>query len=216
MYEGWHGQARHQQRTSTIANPGHVRVVRGYHWTVSSAFKTRETFNTEGDAHELTFSCLRKMPLLRSDHAKTVFLEELNQARMRMEFEVWAFVLMDDHVHLLIWPRKSPYSIASILKSIKQPISQRLVAELRKSRPEALARLVSRKKSDREVYSIWQPGGGYDRNVHSRSVLQASIEYIHMNPVRTGLVQSPLDWDWWSARQYHGEGLCKFVVDFPH
>jgi len=183
---------------------------------VTPTGKTRRTYNTPGEVHELTFSCLRKMPLLRSSHAKSVFLEELNQARTNLNFEVWAFVLMDDHVHLLIRPKAVTYDIAAILKSIKQPVSQRLISELRRSKPMALEKLISRRKLGKPVYSIWQPGGGYDRNVHSRFVIQSSIEYIHMNPVRKGLVESPIDWAWSSARQYHGEGLSKFVVDFPH
>jgi putative transposase len=177
--------------------------------------KTRRVFDTPGEAHELTFSCLRMMPLLQSEHAKVAFLEELNQARAKLDFEVWAYVLMDNHAHLLVWPRRPKYSISSILRAIKQPVSQRLIAEIRREEPGALERLVSRRRKGAPVYSIWQPGGGYDRNMTSNAAISASIDYIHMNPVRKVLVISPLDWDWSSARQYHGKGLVKFVVDYP-
>jgi putative transposase len=183
---------------------------------MESKRKTRVDINTPSEVHELTFSCLHMMPLLKPDHAKRVFLEELNRARQRLGFEVWAFVIMDNHVHLLVFPKKRKYSMAAIRKSIKQPVSQRLVAELRKSSPQGLERLVSRKRKGKVVYSIWQPGGGYDRNMSSNHVIEASIDYIHMNPVRKGMVASPLDYDWSSARQYHGTGLIKFVVTFPH
>lgn len=50
----------------------------------------------------------------------------------------------------------------------------------------------------------WQPGGGYDRNVVELASLQQMIEYIHLNPVRRGLVARPEDWPWSSARWYEG------------
>jgi putative transposase len=177
--------------------------------------KTRRVFDTPGEAHELTFSCLHGMPLLQSEHAKVAFLEELNQARAKLDFELWAYVLMYNHAHLLVWPRRPTCSMSLMLKAMKQPVSQRLIAEIRREDPGALERLVSRRRKGARVYSIWQPGGGYDRNMTSKAAIDASIDYIHMNPVRKGLVSSPLDWEWSSARQYHGKGLFRFVVDFP-
>ncbi len=51
---------------------------------------------------------------------------------------------------------------------------------------------------------FWQPGGGYDRNITSIAVLRAMIDYIDANPVRSGLVARPEDWEWSSARWYAG------------
>ena len=51
---------------------------------------------------------------------------------------------------------------------------------------------------------IWQPGGGYDRNVIDLSTVQEMIDYIHANPVRRGLVERAIDWEYSSARWYVG------------
>ena len=51
---------------------------------------------------------------------------------------------------------------------------------------------------------FWQPGGGYDRNVVELSTVQQMIDYIHANPVRRGLVQRAIDWEYSSARWYAG------------
>jgi hypothetical protein len=50
-----------------------------------------------------------------------------------------------------------------------------------------------------------------DRNLTTPAVIEAAIEYIHMNPVRRGLVKRAVDWKWSSASWYlldpHGQQL---------
>ena len=52
---------------------------------------------------------------------------------------------------------------------------------------------------------FWQPGGGYDRNIVSNDEMREKIEYIHSNPVRRGLAESPTGYRWSSARWYAGD-----------
>jgi len=65
-------------------------------------------------------------------------------------------------------------------------------------------------------YRFWQRGGGYDRNLVSKQAVLNSIEYIHNNPVRKGLVKSPEDWNWSSAGFYAGksDSLQKAMMMF--
>jgi hypothetical protein len=62
-------------------------------------------------------------------------------------------------------------------------------------------------------YRFWQRGGGYDRNVHEITTLRAMIEYIHLNPVRRGLVKEVVDWPWSSARFYAGLDNVNLAMD---
>jgi hypothetical protein len=59
---------------------------------------------------------------------------------------------------------------------------------------------------------FWQSGGGYDRNITSPRTLLAAIDYIHLNPVRKGLVEQAADWQWSSARHYQG-GISPAPID---
>jgi putative transposase len=52
-------------------------------------------------------------------------------------------------------------------------------------------------------YRFWQDGGGYDRNIINRVTLLKTIDYIHHNPVRKGLVKSPGEWKWSSFGDWH-------------
>ena len=64
-------------------------------------------------------------------------------------------------------------------------------------------------------HRFWQQGGGYDREMFEVGTIKRAIEYIHMNPVRRGLVVSPLDWRWSSARWYAGLDDVVLEVDGP-
>lgn len=166
--------------------------------------KRRQTFNEPGHAHELTFSCYRRLPLLATTCAKETFLKALDEARKRLQFEVWAYVVMREHVHLLIHPIRKEHRIAQKLMAIESSFAKQLLTELRSRDSEMLKKLVVRSRDGRPAYRVWQAGGGYDRNLFSPKAIHACINYIHANRVRSGLCESELDWPWSSARAYAG------------
>ena len=75
---------------------------------------------------------------------------------------------------------------------------------LKKTDPAWLERLTARQPGGKVERHFWQPGGGYDRNIFSTKALMSVVNYIHANPVRRGLVEDPLDWEWSSARWWAG------------
>jgi len=92
------------------------------------------------------------------------------------------------------------YSIADILKSIKQPVAQKTINQLRKTNSPSLKYFEVGIRCQK--YRFWQNGGGYDRNFRDKEELLEFIDYAHDNPVRAGLVESPTDWEWSSAREW--------------
>ena len=60
---------------------------------------------------------------------------------------------------------------------------------------------------------FWQPGGGFDRNIVEPRTLMAMIDYVHMNPVRRGLAERPIDWKWSSAGWYAGVDRSGLILD---
>ena len=155
-------------------------------------------YNEPGHAHELTFSCFHGFPFLRADRTCSWLAESIEKARVALDFAVWAYVFMPDHAHLLICPRQPDYNISEILRSIKNPVSRAALSWLRENSPDWLNR-VRMQRGKRVEYHFWQSGGGYDRNVDEPRTLRSMIEYIHLNPVRKGLVTKAADWNWSSA-----------------
>jgi putative transposase len=175
--------------------------------------KTRRAYNIRGQAHELTFTCRHGLKMLESDRVRRWVVEAIERARAKHPFQLWAYVIMLEHMHLLIYPTDPDYDISEILKSIKQSVSRRAVAWSRKNSPEFLPRLRVEWPSGRVEHHFWQQGGGYDRNMWQPKALWASVDYIHMNPVRKGLVAQPTDWYWSSARWYAGERNGPLTID---
>jgi len=166
--------------------------------------KRVKSFNTPGDAHELTFSCFRRLPLLNKDRTRCWLIEALEQARRRLDFAVWAYVIMPEHVHVIVWSRRPSYEIRLIRTALKVPVQRAALAYLRQHAPVFLEKLRDEQPNGEVHYRFWQRGGGYDRNTHEPVTLYEMIEYIHNNPVRRGLVGKPTDWPWSSARYYAG------------
>src|SRR5207302_1617418 len=123
----------------------------------------------------------------------------LEAARLQWQMDLWAYVLMPEHVHLLVYPRRLDASVSGFLGDLKETVGRNAIAHLTQHAPEWLPRLAVREGS-RLRHRFWQPGGGHDRNVVEPATLGAVIAYIHANPVRRGLVERPEDWEWSSAR----------------
>jgi REP-associated tyrosine transposase len=138
-----------------------------------------ERFQKAEALHFITFSCFHRLPLLGAPQAKDIFEAVLEQTRARHQARIYAYVLMPEHVHLLI--NEPPMILlAQFLKSLKQMTSRKL-------------------KGDRE--SFWQDRY-FDRNIRGEDARSEVIRYIHRNPVKRGLVGSPDEYRWSSFRHY--------------
>ena len=170
----------------------HRKLVRHYH--------------EPGDLHELTFSCFRRWPLLEDERWKRWLCESIDHACQRYAFRLVAFVLMPEHVHLLVDPTVIPVAIDRLLFAIKRPPSIRIKYELTKANSPLLSELTVQERPGKMAFRLWQEGPGYDRNLSGEAAAMTVIDYFHLNPVRRGLVDKARDWKWSSARWYESEG----------
>ena len=177
-------------------------------------------------AHFLTAKTFNNIPYLGNPACARIFCEELESARVRYGFDVIAFVVMPDHIHLLLWwDRESipELTISKIAWAVKGKSARRIVEHLKRVR-EGNAKEVGvgegialahpmlqpvREPEDRPHhrkwrYRVWQPGAGYDFNIYTPHKLWQKLNYIHANPVRAGLVMDPIDYPWSSASAYTG------------
>jgi putative transposase len=169
---------------------------------MTAKFKNCKRFNEVGHAHELTFFCFQRQPFLTGDHARLWLVDAVKLARSKHALHLWAYVVMPEHVHLLIWPTRSVYSISSILATIKQSVTRKALNHVRQNAPQFLRRMEDRQPNGGCHHRFWQRGGGYDRNVFEPATVWNQIEYIHANPVRRGLCTLAEDWYWSSAGVY--------------
>ena len=174
--------------------------------------KTVRHYDLPGHAHFLTFSCFRRLPLLSKDRTRLWLVDAIARARDKHRFDLWGWVIMPEHVHLLIWPREPNYRIASILKSIKQPVGYRAIQYLDRRAPAFLGRLTTT-DAGQTARHFWQIGPGHDKNVIEPRAVHELLEYIHKNPVLRGLVSVPEEWLWSSAADWAGRPTTILRVD---
>jgi putative transposase len=174
--------------------------------------KRCQRWNYAGHAHELNFNCYLNRPFLSRERTCGYLIRSINTARRKCEFDLWAYVFMPNHVHLVIHPRCEIYSISDILLAIKQPVSRKAIAYVQEHNPAGLHLLATGQRA--RPYRFWQKGGGYDRNITTIDILIETIRYIHNNPVRKGLVQTPDQWHYSSATDWEGSKSGPLPVDF--
>ena len=123
--------------------------------------------------HFITFSCFHRLPFLNLAGPKEVVEAILELTRARHQARVYAYVLMPEHVHLLM--NEPPAIVVSqFLKSLKQTTSRKL-------------------KGDRSQF--WQERY-FDANIRGAAARSEVIRYIHRNPVKRGLAETPEQYQW--------------------
>jgi len=163
-------------------------------------------FEDRSEIHELTFSCYHRWPLLEDEWRRVQLSVAIDRAMQSQGWLLSAFVYMPEHLHLLVVPSTVDSRIDKLLFAIKRPFSYRVEQQLASQQDPLLGRLTVHQRPGKTTFRFWQEGPGYDRNIRSEEVLQASIDYIHMNPVRRGLVEKAVDYPSSSARWYATAG----------
>src|SRR3989442_8319277 len=89
--------------------------------------KRCKSYNIPGQAHELTFSCFRRLPLLSRDRTRRWFVDAMEAARREQALSLWAYVIMPEHVHLLLCPRERDYEVRLVCMAFKVPVERKAV-----------------------------------------------------------------------------------------
>jgi putative transposase len=138
-----------------------------------------------GQAHFLTFSCFHRLPLLAQMRMEDGFLCALEQVRRRFRMCVFGYVVMPEHVHLLV-NEPALRTIADALQLLKTKVSVQ-------------ARKEQKRRAGDEPF--WQ-ARYFDHNVRNHAGFVTQLRYIHRNPVKRGLCSAPEDWPWSSFRAW--------------
>jgi len=122
------------------------------------------------------------------------FLQVLQTTRERYPFSLSAYVLLPNHFHLLLEVRETP--------------TGRLMQAVLTGQARRVNRVHQRRGQ------VFQ--GRYTAILCERdSYLVELVRYLHLNPVRAGLVQRPQDWPWSGQREYLGRAKQRVTAPGP-
>lgn len=138
-----------------------------------------ERRQSTGQLHFITFSCYDRLPYLQNPEPKDILQQVIERTRRSHNLSLYAYVLMPEHVHLLV-SEPEDHTLSSTLRVLKGQSSKLL-------------------KGSREYF--WQPRY-YDFNVFTTPKFVEKVRYIHRNPVTRGLVTQPEDYRWSSFTHY--------------
>ncbi len=150
-----------------------------------------------GYSHFITTSCHQRKPLLASAQSRDLLLEVIEQVRRRYYFVVVGYVIMPEHIHLLLTEpeRGNP---SKVMQAIKQGFARRLLIKLRASDQPGTGNSWNTVLDDGH---FWQ-ARFYDFVVFTEKKRVEKLRYMHNNPVKRGLVPEPEQWEWSSYRHY--------------
>lgn len=163
---------------------------------------SRKDFLEVGVVRELTFSTYKKAHLLKDEECALAVQKSLFQAKVRLGFHLYSYVIMSNHVHLVFMLPQHVVPISKILTSIKST-SGKHILQILQSQKSDLLHGIETSQSGSVVQKVWMAGGGYERSLRDDQSILNAIEYIHSNPVKAGLVKEPIEYEFSSARAFY-------------
>lgn len=165
-------------------------------------------FDDQDRPYFVTFSVVRWIDALTRREYKDIIVDSLKYCIDNKGLELFAWVIMSNHVHLIIGTRDKP--MQSILRDIKRHASKKIteaIAEnMGESRREWMLWFFEREgkaNPNNEQYQFWQQGN-HPIELWSNKVIDQKLDYLHNNPVTVGWVDEPEHYLYSSARDYAG------------
>ncbi|MFH1686263.1 MAG: transposase [bacterium] len=151
-------------------------------------------------ARFITFSCYQRFRLFRDQELFRIFLDDLDRWRTRNHIKLLGYVVMPEHVHLVLHPPDG-LQLGRAIGELKSRSARRMLLRMRQ-RGYLVDRLVNTSGADDRL-AFWQPRC-YDHNCRTPETVREKIEYCHKNPVNRGLARHPSEWIWSSFNWYNG------------
>jgi putative transposase len=159
----------------------------------NSEMAKRRILDEERHAQFVTFACYRRRRMLDTDQLRDALIGLLVTKLADYRGICSGFVVMPDHVHLIVWFSEVD-RLSTFMKSWKQTSSMKLKRMLRGVAPHYAETIPFQEP-------FWQPKY-YPFNLYSDKKAREKLDYMHHNPVGSGLVDSAIEWRWSSARHY--------------
>jgi REP element-mobilizing transposase RayT len=156
-------------------------------------------------AYFVTWTIVDWLNIFSEDLYRQVALDSLAYIRSHKKTELNAFVLMPSHIHAILCPNDRT-NLSDVIRDFKRFTSRKVSNEAEKqNRTDWLNRFIQARQhnraSDVSTYQVWQEGS-HPEAIFTEKFARQKMDYIHLNPVRAGLVHTADEWHYSSARAY--------------
>ncbi len=149
-------------------------------------------------AYYFTSVAHHRLPIFRTDKVKQILCDAISEVRSKHGILIFAYVIMPDHVHLLVYSEKEMSEALRLLNGVS---ARRIIQYLKENGfEESLFKLRGETRARNHKHSVWQHHPD-SLDIFGEDTFRQKVGYIHMNPVRAGLVDDPLEYRFSSVRQ---------------
>jgi putative transposase len=159
-------------------------------------------FRIGGHIYYITTNVYKRLPIFTSPTFVLPIYDSLNYYRYKQSYKLLGYVIMPDHLHLLIW-LYGKASVAEIMRDFKTYTAKRIIRQAEvEDKAEWLYHFANAgKETGRSDNKVWQDHY-WDVNVYTEQFLRQKLNYIHRNPLRADLVKNAEDYRYSSYRNY--------------
>lgn len=126
---------------------------------------------------------------------------------------LYGYVIMSNHIHLIV--QSEDGKLSDLIRDFKKFMAKSILDKIQNS-PESRRewmlerfKLATQRHSRNKDYQFWQYGN-HAEEIYSNDFMWSKLDYIHLNPVRSGLVAKASDYVYSSASNYvYDSGLLK-------
>ena len=164
--------------------------------------RSRYRVNELDRAHFVTSTIVEWLPVFTAQACCDLLVSALAHCREHKALRIYAWVIMENHFHAIIAGPDLPKTMQSLKAYTARTILAQLQREGRTWLSEQLAyRCLRHKDASGSKHQIWQEGY-HPQSIYSDEMMLQKLEYVHLNPVRRGLVAAPEHWRYSSAHEW--------------
>lgn len=163
----------------------------------------KKRYRIEGSIFYITNNIYNRIRIFTQPSFVIPILDSLNYYRFQYTCKLIGYVIMPDHIHLLIWPRTSQL-VTDFMRDFKRFTSGRIARQAKlEGKTDWTEQFGSAgNETDRAEYKVWQDSF-WEQSIYTEVVLKQKLDYIHLNPVRAGFVAEPGKYPYSSYRNYY-------------
>jgi putative transposase len=168
--------------------------------------------------HYITFTVVGWMDVFSKEEYRKIIIDSLIYCQKEKGLIINAYVIMSNHIHLMCYT-KEPYLLSDFVGDFKKFTSKSIIESIqsntKESRKEWMLKLFAyfaKYNKNNKTYQFWQQDC-YPIELQSPKWINQKLAYIHLNPVRNGLVIEAEDYLYSSAGTYVGmEGFVEIEL----
>ncbi len=159
----------------------------------------------------VTFTVVGWVDLFTRKACKKIVVDSLKYCQENKGLILYAYVIMESHIHLIVAANESTSGLSGIIRDYKRATSKQILnwihkdnkRESRRDWLDIIFKYYGKYNTNNQVYQVWKQNNRPKVCLQPAFTLQ-KLNYIHKNPVVSGIVDNPCDFKYSSARNYAG------------